>query len=119
MEGMPRSNRPRRQAAGGRSAARGKRAAGGANDAGSGLERARFGIDELQEAPDGAWHVRRISPTNAAKTYTCPGCRHQIAPGVEHVVAWRADAWFGEDRAAAERRHWHAHCWRTRNHRYL
>lgn len=114
--GMPRSNRPRR--AGG-SARGGKWARNeGPEEGAAPLERTRFGIPELQDAPDGQWHVRRVSPVRAAKTYTCPGCRMQIAPGTDHLVAWRADHLFGDERAAAERRHWHTRCWGTRSHHY-
>lgn len=114
--GMPRSNRPRRPAS---PAPGGKRGRGPEpGDGEAPWERTRYGVPELQEAPDGQWHVRRISPLRAEKSYTCPGCRRTIAPGVEHVVAWRADHWLGEEKSAAERRHWHTHCWRTRSHHY-
>jgi hypothetical protein len=114
MDSMPRSNRPRRPQAG----RGGKWSRPEENDGGSTFERARFGIPELQHAPDGSWHVRRISPTRAGKDYTCPGCARTIPPGVEHVVAWRADDWRGDEQAAAGRRHWHTHCWKTRPYRY-
>ncbi|GAA3067576.1 MULTISPECIES: hypothetical protein [Actinomycetes] len=61
---------------------------------------------------DGEYHVRRITAAGATKSYVCPGCHHRIEPGTPHVVAWRADSIFGDERAAAERRHWHSHCWR-------
>jgi hypothetical protein len=117
---MPRSNRPRRQpgSAGrkGQSGGRNKwtRAVGEGPD----LDRARFGLAERQSAPDGEWNIRRISPSRAAKDYTCPGCSLVIRPGVEHLVAWREDSIFGAETALAERRHWHQHCWNTRSYRY-
>ncbi|GAA1178334.1 hypothetical protein [Nesterenkonia xinjiangensis] len=61
---------------------------------------------------DGEYHVRRIAAAGAAKEYICPGCHLAIPAGTAHVVAWRADSIFGDERAAAERRHWHSHCWR-------
>ena len=107
---MPRSNRPRRRSGQGAS----KWARGTELD----LDRARAGIPERQSAPDGEWNVRRITPSNAAQDYTCPGCSRIIGPGVEHLVAWRADSLFGGETALAERRHWHPHCWQTRSYRY-
>lgn len=61
----------------------------------------------------GEFHVRYIAGQAAPKTYTCPGCRLSITPGTAHVVVWAADSLFGEEHAAAERRHWHTHCWKT------
>jgi len=60
--------------------------------------------------PDGV-EVRRVQPYQATKTYRCPGCDHEIAPGTGHVVV--------VPRAAVdERRHWHRACWdRARRHR--
>jgi hypothetical protein len=107
---MPRSNRPRRRPA----QPSGKWSRGAELD----LERARFGIPERQSAPDGEWNVRRITQRNAVKDYSCPGCGLTIAPGVEHVVAWREDSLFGAEAALSERRHWHHHCWKTRSFRY-
>ncbi|WP_427018480.1 ATP/GTP-binding protein [Pseudarthrobacter sp. P1] len=106
---MPRSNRPRRPAA-----AAGKYAERPAMD----LERARFGIPERESAPDGEWAVRTITASNAAKTYTCPGCHRQVLPGVAHLVVWSEDNIFGADAGLRERRHWHTNCWRTRSFRY-
>lgn len=61
---------------------------------------------------DGEYHVRYISGQAAQKEYICPGCSLRIAAGTPHVVSWRADSIFGEEQAAAERRHWHRQCWR-------
>lgn len=61
---------------------------------------------------DGEYHVRYIPGSAAQKTYTCPGCGLLIGEGTAHVVAWRADDIMGDAAAAAERRHWHSHCWR-------
>ncbi|MBA9007683.1 MULTISPECIES: ATP/GTP-binding protein [Thermomonospora] len=71
-----------------------------------------FGFEGREEGPDGEWIVRTIAPANAVKTYRCPGCDHEIAPGVGHVVAWPADRGGTDDR-----RHWHTPCWRSRLHR--
>ena len=82
------------------------------------MERARYGVERLQDAPDGQWHVRKISATSAAKTYKCPGCGQFIKPGIEHVVAWRADHWSGDSASAEARRHWHPKCWESRSYKY-
>lgn len=60
-----------------------------------------------ERAPDGDWVVRQITAAAAVKTYRCPGCDHEIAAGVAHVVAWRV----GEE---DHRRHWHTPCWQAR-----
>jgi hypothetical protein len=58
------------------------------------------------------WTVQPVSSAQALKAYTCPGCGQQIAPGVAHVVAWRADGVMGDAADLAARRHWHIHCWK-------
>ena len=45
------------------------------------------------------------------KTYRCPGCDQEIAPGTPHLVAWPAD---GINVGIDERRHWHRACWQNR-----
>ena len=52
--------------------------------------------------------VRRIQPFAADKSYRCPGCNQQIAPGVGHVVIVP----LGD---ASDRRHWHTACWEHRS----
>lgn len=59
----------------------------------------------------GSWHVRYLNAAAARKTYTCPGCRRQIPPGVAHYVVWQTDSLFGDAQAIADRRHWHLKCW--------
>ena len=76
-------------------------------------ERARRGVDGVQEWSDGAWRVRGVPGGAAVKPYRCPGCLQEIRPGVPHVVAWPADGRGGE----TERRHWHSGCWRARDRR--
>lgn len=63
---------------------------------------------------DGTWVVRSIAGQNAQKTYRCPGCNHDIRPGVPHVVAWPHDPGPGRDSAVVDRRHWHTSCWQRR-----
>lgn len=63
-----------------------------------------------EEHADGTWMVRAVTGEAAVKTYRCPGCDHEIAPRVAHVVAWRSG---GE----AHRRHWHRPCWTARDQR--
>lgn len=58
------------------------------------------------------WMVQPLTAAQAQKTYTCPGCRHEVAPGTAHVVVWRADGVLGDVADLAARRHWHTHCWR-------
>lgn len=110
--GMPRSNQPRRRRTSSRRPA-------DANDAGElNLNRARMGIPATESAPDGVWAVRAISAGNAQKVYSCPGCHHQINPGVSHLVVWQEDAMFGDEAGLRDRRHWHSNCWRGRSYRY-
>jgi hypothetical protein len=71
------------------------------------------GIGRVQAHPDGDWLVRDVTGAGAAKTYRCPGCDHEIRPGVAHVVAWPAD----ERGDMSDRRHWHTGCWRARDRR--
>ncbi len=99
---MPRSNRPRGYR-GGRD-----------EEDGPDLARALFGSRTTERKRDGLWTVQPISATSAAKTYTCPSCGRAIAPGVAHMVAWRADGLMGEADDLAARRHWHTHCWRIK-----
>lgn len=66
------------------------------------------GIDRVEEWPDGEWKVRALSGA-ATRRYRCPGCDHEIPPGVPHLVSW--PNWPGGEE---ERRHWHTVCWRKR-----
>jgi hypothetical protein len=75
-------------------------------------ERARRGIERVQTSADGEWSVRHITGTGT-KSYRCPGCDHEIPPGVPHLVAWPAD----ERGDLADRRHWHTGCWNARDRR--
>ena len=59
--------------------------------------------DRLWEGAD----VRPVQPMDAAKRYRCPGCNHEIAPGVGHLVAVPREA-------PDLRRHWHHPCWAHR-----
>jgi hypothetical protein len=115
MEGMPRSNRPRRPGSG---SASGRAAAkyGPAQEVD--LERARAGFARRESAPDGEWMVRPITARNAAKNYTCPGCHRPVLPGTAHLVVWQEDSLFGAESALADRRHWHTNCWQSRSYRY-
>lgn len=56
------------------------------------------------------WTVRTVSGSD--KSYRCPGCGGDIAPGAQHLVAWNEDHLFGSEAGLAERRHWHTQCWR-------
>ncbi|GAA1261238.1 hypothetical protein GCM10009677_10890 [Sphaerisporangium rubeum] len=72
-------------------------------------EDALRGSERLESAPDGDWKVRQVSGAAPGKLYRCPGCDHEIRPGLPHVVSW--PAWQGGE---SERRHWHTACWRKR-----
>ncbi|NKY52077.1 ATP/GTP-binding protein [Nocardia vermiculata] len=64
-----------------------------------------------EDGPGGAetYVVRAIPGSRAVKTYRCPGCDHEIRPGIAHIVAWPADGGEGD------RRHWHRGCWNSRH----
>jgi hypothetical protein len=79
-----------------------------------GLDRVHGGRTS-EEAADGAWTVQRVGGSD--RTFRCPGCDQEIAPGTPHVVAWRSDGLFGPDSALADRRHWHSACWSARHRR--
>jgi hypothetical protein len=98
---MPRSNRPRRRAAGDEAPE-------------LDLERALLGRSRTESKRDGLWNVQPHASGAATKVYTCPGCGLEIVPGTAHLVAWRADGIMGEADDLAGRRHWHTHCWRIR-----
>lgn len=72
-----------------------------------------FGRTELGPDNDETYLVRTIPGSRAIKTYRCPGCDHEIPPGVAHIVAWPAVG--GED----DRRHWHRGCWNGRQTRRI
>ena len=56
--------------------------------------------------------MQPVSAAQAQKSYVCPGCGRDIAPGVAHLVAWRADGVLGDGADLAARRHWHESCWK-------
>jgi hypothetical protein len=76
-------------------------------------ERALRGLPAVQTWTDGDWAVRTVPADAAVKLYRCPGCDHEIATGVAHVVAWPADG-RGD---LTDRRHWHTSCWKARGRR--
>ena len=78
------------------------------------LERALAGRHRAEAKRDGVWNVQPQSAASAVKSYRCPGCGLEIAPGTAHVVTWRADGILGEAEDLAARRHWHARCWKIR-----
>lgn len=99
---MPRNNRPSR------------RASEQPDDDENGLGRLLSGWKRTENKRDGEWFVQPVTGSQSGKRYICPGCRLDIAPGIAHLVAWRADAMMGDDAALADRRHWHNHCWRLK-----
>jgi hypothetical protein len=75
--------------------------------------RNRRSADEVQKArmPQSAppvwavvpgFDVRRLA---VDKPYRCPGCDHEIRPGVWHLVVVPQEE-------PDDRRHWHTECWR-------
>ncbi len=62
------------------------------------------------DAFDADVDVRRLQPYEARKTYLCPGCNHDIAPGTSHLVVVPVVA-------PDLRRHWHHPCWSHRHRR--
>jgi hypothetical protein len=71
------------------------------------------GWAQLETSSDGDWLVRTVAGEQAVKSYRCPGCDHEIRPGVAHLVAWPA----GAHGSSADRRHWHTGCWIARTRR--
>lgn len=76
------------------------------------VDRARGGASRTETGPGGE-EYRVAIPRPTDKSYTCPGCRQEIPPQAQHIVAWAADGLFGPEVAAHERRHWHTRCWNT------
>lgn len=97
---MPRSNRPRGRQGGRR------------DEQPDGLERLLAGWRRTEVRRGVEWNVQPVSAAQAQKSYLCPGCGRDIAPGVAHIVAWRADGVLGDAADLAARRHWHESCWR-------
>ncbi|MBE7186899.1 hypothetical protein [Jatrophihabitans endophyticus] len=80
-------------------------------------------VDPARRAPAGGgerheqfggetYAVRSVTGAGGTKTYRCPGCDHEVRPGVPHVVAWPA-----HHLEATDRRHWHTPCWTARESR--
>jgi hypothetical protein len=61
--------------------------------------------DSGDERDDDALEVRHVHPYEAVKPYRCPGCDHEIPPGLGHEVVVPLAR-------PADRRHWHTGCWR-------
>jgi hypothetical protein len=90
------------------------------DDSGLDPERARRGAQSVVTSADGAWLVRHITAAGALKVYRCPGCDHEIAPGVPHVVVWptfETDDGFAAG-GVTDRRHWHTGCWNGQQRRH-
>lgn len=102
---MPRSNRPRGHRPRGRQPDE-------QPDEPLDLDRITAGLRRVESKRSGSWNVQRVSATAAQKIYRCPGCGLDVPVGQAHIVAWRADGLMGEAADLADRRHWHAHCWR-------
>ncbi|WP_298226330.1 hypothetical protein [Gryllotalpicola sp.] len=97
---MPRSNRPR------------GRKGPGADEEEFDAARLLGGWRRTEVRRGVTWNVQPISVLQAQKAYTCPACSLEIAPGTEHLVAWRTDGILGDEADLAARRHWHVRCWR-------
>lgn len=70
------------------------------------------GVATDEVGPGGLiYQVQYVGPSE--RVYVCPGCRNDVGPGIEHVVAWPTDdVPFGTDAGVRARRHWHSECWR-------
>ena len=69
------------------------------------------GPTRIEVGADGYdYEVRPVSAARAAKNYRCPGCDHEIKPGISHVVVLPADSSGSVD----DSRHWHTPCWANR-----
>jgi len=100
---MPRNNRPH-------SRRRGEEP--GEPDEPLNLDRITSGLRRTETKRSGTWNTQQVSGASAQKAYLCPGCRLEVPLGQAHIVAWRADGVMGDQADLADRRHWHAHCWR-------
>jgi hypothetical protein len=76
------------------------------------FERFASGWKRTETRRGAEWTVQPVSAAQAVKPYSCPGCGQTVAPGMAHVVVWRADGVLGDQADLADRRHWHTHCWR-------
>ncbi|MDP9165877.1 MAG: hypothetical protein M3O32_07430 [Actinomycetota bacterium] len=74
-------------------------------------------LRRLEVGPDGYdYEVKAVTAARAVKNYRCPGCDHEVRPGIAHVVVWPASSGGAAGEAAVEdRRHWHTSCWSNRN----
>ena len=106
---MPRRNRPHRPGPTGPSRPAGSGVGGSGGGTGGPTPLSGGWLREEEDAR-GAFLVRSVSGSAAAKPYRCPGCDQLITPGTPHVVAWPSD----EPVGSVERRHWHSDCWRRR-----
>lgn len=67
----------------------------------------------IEPGPDGYdYEVKAVPAARATKAYRCPGCDHEIQPGVAHVVVLPV-----ENGDIGDRRHWHTSCWNNRANR--
>jgi hypothetical protein len=57
-----------------------------------------------EHASDDEETVRHVQPYEAVKAYRCPGCDHEIPPGLGHEVVVPTSE-------PDLRRHWHTGCW--------
>jgi len=60
--------------------------------------------DDFDGRDDDVLEIRHVQPYEAVKPYRCPGCDHEIPPGLGHEVVVPLAA-------PADRRHWHTSCW--------
>jgi hypothetical protein len=61
--------------------------------------------DHWHDDHHAALEVRHVHPYEAVKAYRCPGCDHEIPPGLGHEVVVPLAS-------PVDRRHWHTGCWR-------
>lgn len=97
---------PRRTRAGEGSGRAGSRRSGRAPAAPAEDVRPAWLVDTV-EVDGQEWAARPVTGAASTKAYRCPGCDHEIALGVPHVVAWPTGQ-------TERRRHWHTPCWQRR-----
>ncbi len=77
------------------------------------VDRLRAGGSARVETGPGGEEYFVAVPRPSDRTFTCPGCSRDIPGDQQHIVAWATGGLFGEEAAAAARRHWHTACWET------
>lgn len=72
------------------------------------VSRLKMSIPHVEQKRGLEFQVQQTTGSNAeeGKSWVCPVCVVQIAPGTIHTVAWDVH------RGVQSRRHFHNHCWK-------